>query len=267
MLKPFYQVSGQGPALVLLHGWGLHGGIWETILPKLNQTFTIYTIDLPGFGRSPIANCDYDLDYLVDAIHCVVPKSEPFYLLGWSLGGLVAKAFALKYPNKVKKLVSVASSPCFVSNDDWQYAMPIDILESFISYLEEDYEATLIRFLAIQTMGSETQKEDMKLLKETVFIHGQPAPKALVGGLKVLHEVNLLPKLEQLTMPLLRVYGRLDSLVPVKVAHELDVLLPKSHSIIYKKAAHAPFLSVSNDFCRDITQFLVNDNTAKGLSE
>jgi pimeloyl-[acyl-carrier protein] methyl ester esterase len=257
MLKPFCQVTGNGPALVLLHGWGLHGGIWETILPKLNQDFTVYTIDLPGFGRSPIANTDYTLDYLVESVNSVVPDSDSFYLLGWSLGGLVAKAFSLQYPEKIKKLITVASSPCFVASDNWQHAMPIHILESFIGYLKDDYEGTLIRFLAIQTMGSETQKDDINQLKETVFIHGQPAPKALSGGLEILQQTNLLSELSQLTMPFLRIYGRLDSLVPVGVCENLEQQLPNSQSLIYKKAAHAPFLSSSDEFCIDIKKFLL----------
>jgi len=154
MIRPYCQISGQGPALVLLHGWGLHGGIWETVLPKLTENFTVYNVDLPGFGHSAIYNGDYNLDYLVESVHSVLADSETCYLMGWSLGGLVAKALAFRYPEKINKLVTVASSPCFVQAEQWQHAMPKHILESFIGFLEEDYEGTLIRFLAIQTMGT-----------------------------------------------------------------------------------------------------------------
>ena len=188
LLEPYVSITGSGPALVLLHGWGLHGGIWQTLLPQLEKHYTVHNVDLPGFGRSPIHNGDYDFDYLVDSVAMILP--EKCFLLGWSMGGMVATALAAQFPQKIEKLITVATNPAFVANDNWQFGMQAKILESFIEYLQEDYEATLIRFLSIQTMGSATQKEDIKQLKETVFLHGQPAKKALRGGLEILRDVN-----------------------------------------------------------------------------
>ncbi|TQV89716.1 pimeloyl-ACP methyl ester esterase BioH [Aliikangiella coralliicola] len=253
-LKPFVNISGTGPALVLIHGWGLHGGIWETVLPELEKHFTVHNIDMPGFGYSSVHNGEYNLDYLVNSIESVLP--ERCDIIGWSLGGLVATALALKCPDRISKLITVASNPSFVANEEW-HGMQAQLLESFMAYLEEDYEGTLIRFLGIQTMGSATQKEDVKRLKETVFIHGQPSKKALRGGLKILHDINLVPLLSQLAMPVLRMYGRLDSLVPAKVAADVEDHIPGSKAIIYRKSAHAPFLSASNEFVDDVLEFLL----------
>jgi pimeloyl-[acyl-carrier protein] methyl ester esterase len=255
-LKPFYKQSGSGPKLVLLHGWGLHGGIWETILPQLETHFEVINVDLPGFGYSPVYNGEYTLDYLIEAVAEVLPAD--CYLLGWSLGGLVATGIALKYPQKITKLITVASNPSFVATPEWQFGMQAETLESFIAYLEEDYEGTLIKFLGIQTMGSATQKEDIKRLKETVFIHGQPSKKALRGGLQILHDINLVEQLAQLKMPILRLYGRLDSLVPAKVVADVAEHIPNSPSKIYRRAAHAPFLSAPQEFCEDVSQFLIH---------
>ena len=253
-LKPYVNVTGSGPALALIHGWGLHGGIWQTVLPQLEKSFTVYNIDMPGFGYSPVHNGDYDLDYLVESISAVLP--ERCHLLGWSLGGLVATAIAIQHPQRIERLITVASNPCFVAGDDWQFGMQAQVLESFMAYLEEDFEGTLIRFLGIQTMGSATQKEDIKLLKEAVFLHGQPSKKALRGGLQILHDADIIQRLAQLKLPILRLYGRLDSLVPVKVAETVGRLLPHSEVKIYRRAAHAPFLSATEEFIGDIRQFL-----------
>jgi len=258
-LNPFVKITGSGPALVLLHGWGLHGGIWETVLEGLENKFTVYNIDLPGFGHSPVHNGEYTIDYLVESIEKILP--DRCYMMGWSLGGLVATALSLKCPEKISKLITVSSNPSFVSDDNWQYGMQKKVLESFINYLQDDYEGTLIKFLSIQTMGSVTQKEDIKRLKETVFIHGQPSKKALKGGLDILNDINLVSRLSELTMPILRIYGRLDSLVPAKVAADVDNHIPNSQSIIYRKAAHAPFLSATEDFIADVTEFLLSTKT------
>lgn len=265
-LKPFVSISGSGPILVLLHGWGLHGGIWQTVLPALEENFTVYNIDLPGFGYSAVHNGEYTLDYLVESIVSILPQNEadaPCYLMGWSLGGLVAMSLAIRYPEKISKLIIVASNPNFVAGDNWRYGMQAQTLASFINYLEEDYEGTLIRFLTIQTMGSTTQRDDIKKLKEIVFIHGQPSKKALRGGLQIFHDVNLVPQLAELKMPVLTLYGRLDSLVPAKVSADVEEYIPHCQTITYRKSAHAPFLSASSTFVGDVTNFLLANETVK----
>lgn len=259
--KPYVQITGKGPNLVLLHGWGLHGGIWQTVLPKLEQQFTVYNVDLPGFGKSKFKDedCqpDYDINYLVEAVAQVLP--DRFYLMGWSLGGVVATALAIQFANKIEKLITVASSPCFVANENWPYGMDKQVLESFIGFLADDFKATLNRFLMIQTMGSVTQKQDVAQLKETVFMYGLPSEKALSGGLQILHDVDLLNTLKELSMPMLRIYGKLDTLVPIKSAKLVTDYIPKSQQIVFKKSGHAPFLSESDLFIKCVKEFLLDN--------
>lgn len=258
----FVSVSGQGPNLVLLHGWGLHGGIWQTVLPELEKHFTIYNVDLPGFGRSAellneLTNAEdikYDLDFVTQSVVAQLPVQ--FHLIGWSLGGVVATQLASQYPARVTKLITVASSPCFVANEQWPHAMDQSVLSSFIDYLNKDFRGTLIKFLSIQTMGSPTQKQDIAQLKQTVFEIGMPSELALKSGLEILDRVNLLDTLTELTVPLLRIYGRLDSLVPVKSASQVADFSPNSRSITFKKSGHAPFLSETELFVQEVLNFL-----------
>jgi len=257
-LKPYVQISGQGPNLALLHGWGMHGGIWETILPQLENYFTIYNIDLPGFGRSTVHNGDYNLDYVVESIDEILPDS--CYLMGWSLGGLVATQLANQSGKKINKLVTVASSPCFVATDEMPHGMSREVLNTFIEHLNEDFKGTLINFLSIQTMGSPTQKQDLQELKQTVFLHGTPSERALTGGLKILQSVNLLDTLSQLPMPVLRIYGKLDTLVPIKSVDKISESAVNSQSIIFNKSGHAPFLSESDEFIKQLVSFLLSES-------
>jgi pimeloyl-[acyl-carrier protein] methyl ester esterase len=187
------------------------------------------------------------------------------YYMGWSLGGLLAKYIAIHHPQRVEKLITVASTPHFLIKDDWPHAMQPRVMNNFVSLLEDDYETTLIRFLAIQTMGSETQKQDIQRLKETVFLHGQPAKKALRGGLKILNQVDLRGQLSRIDQPTLRVYGRLDGLVPVKAVEPIRRLLPASQQLIFSKASHAPFLSHGDKFCQQITRFLTEGSVDQSL--
>ncbi|GAA4344171.1 pimeloyl-ACP methyl ester esterase BioH [Kangiella taiwanensis] len=253
-LKPFVETIGQGPDLVLLHGWGLHSGIWELITEQLSQNYTLHLIDLPGFGRSPLPSGDYSIDLLTEQVLKVTP--EKAHYLGWSMGGLVATNIAVNHPDRVESLITVSSSPRFVQTDDWQHAMKPNIMDSFCRYLEEDYQGTIIRFLAIQAIGSETQKEDIRRLRDTVFIHGMPASKALREGLNLLNDVDLRDHLKDISVPFLRLYGRLDSLVPAKAANDIQQLAPHSKHHVFPKASHAPFLSHTNQFVEKVKEFL-----------
>ncbi|MEM9100996.1 MAG: pimeloyl-ACP methyl ester esterase BioH [Pseudomonadota bacterium] len=256
LIKPYVAVSGTGPDLVMLHGWGLHSDIWDTIKPELEQRFRLHCIDLPGFGRSPLPNREYSLAMLAESVLAVAPAQA--YWLGWSLGGLLTMHLAATAPHRLQKLITVASNPYFIQTADWPHAMKPEVMDNFASLLTEDYEGTIIRFLGIQTMGSITQKEDIVTLKRTAFLHGQPAPKALTGGLDMLRQSDLRQDIQQIEQPWLRLYGRLDGLVPVKAAEETSRLHPRSQHLIYPKASHAPFLSHKEDFVNDISAFLLD---------
>jgi len=254
MIKPYVEIHGEGPDLVLLHGWGLHGEIFAGILPVLSEHYRVHVVDIPGFGRSPIANADYTLALLIEQITAVVPRKA--HWLGWSMGGMIAMATAIHRPDCIDKLVTVAASPKFTSADDWVYATKAEVLDGFLEYLQEDFRGTLIRFLAIQTLGSETQKEDLQMLKEVVFSQGEPAKKALESGLELLKNTDLRKQLKSIKQPWLRIYGRLDGLVPVKSEAEVSLLAPKSQSHIFRKSSHGPFISHKDDFLDVCLKFL-----------
>ena len=79
------ECAGHGPGLVLLHGWGLHGGIWKGLAAKLAEQFTVITVDLPGHGHSRATVMPEQLAAITDLVANLV--DEPATWLGWSLGG------------------------------------------------------------------------------------------------------------------------------------------------------------------------------------
>ena len=81
------ETSGQGPDLVLLHGWAMHSGIWGSVRDSLAQRFRLHLVDLPGHGLSPMCEPG-TLEHLTGIVADILP--ENCMLGGWSLGGLVA---------------------------------------------------------------------------------------------------------------------------------------------------------------------------------
>jgi len=242
----WWQTVGTGNChLVLLHGWGLNAEVWNCITGELASQFTLHLVDLPGFGRSRGFGA-MSVEEMVQQVLDAAPQHAIW--LGWSLGGLVASQIALTHPERVRALVTVASSPCFSAQDDWPGIKP-DVLAGFQKQLSEDFQRTVERFLALQTMGTDTARQDARALKQTVLSLPMPDVEVLNGGLEILKTVDLREPLAALAMPHLRIYGYLDGLVPRKVVPVLDSLWPQSESLVINKAAHAPFISHPAEFC------------------
>ena len=241
----WWQTVGTGNChLVLLHGWGLNAEVWHCINEELASQFTLHLVDLPGYGRSHGYGA-MTLEEMAQEVLNAAPQHAIW--LGWSLGGLVASQIALSWPERVNALVTVASSPCFSAQETWPGIKP-DVLAGFQQQLSDDFQRTVERFLALQTMGTETARQDARALKQVVLSLPMPDVEVLNGGLEILKTVDLRVPLAALTMPHLRIYGYLDGLVPRKVVPLLDSLGPDSESQVIAKAAHAPFISPPTEF-------------------
>ncbi len=242
----WWQTVGTGNChLVLLHGWGLNAEVWRCISEELASQFTLHLVDLPGFGRSR----DFGAMPLADMAEQVLAQApDKAIWLGWSLGGLVASQIALTHPERVQALVTVASSPCFSAQAEWP-GIKSEVLAGFQQQLSNDFQRTVERFLALQTMGTETARQDARTLKSTVLSLPMPEVEVLNGGLEILKTADLRESLASLTLPHLRIYGYLDGLVPRKIVPLLDEQWPQSESLIVAKAAHAPFISHPTEFC------------------
>lgn len=259
-LKPFhntYRCTGNAgddaPDLVLLHGWGLHSIVWDDVMPALLQHFRVTVIDLPGMGQSPLPNQDYTLDFLVEQVREVMPAQ--CHLVGWSLGGLVAIRLAQRFPQQVLSLVMVACSPCFVARDGWPAAMRADILQKFAELYEEDNEGTLIRFLALNAKGSDTQQQDVAKLRDILYFCGLPAPRALREGLVILRDTDLRDAVKELEQPALMLFGEHDHIVPAAALEAVRDLAPQVEVALMQGVSHVPQVSAPDTFARALQDF------------
>ncbi|AJR01101.1 Biotin synthesis protein BioH [Enterobacteriaceae bacterium bta3-1] len=246
MNELYWHTCGEGDRdLVLLHGWGLNAEVWRCILPRLSTQFRVHLVDLPGYGRSQ----EFGALTLVQMSDLVIRQApEKAIWLGWSMGGLVASDIALRYPERVSSLITVSSSPCFTAREGWP-GIKNEVLSGFQHQLSEDFKRTVERFLALQTLGTESARQDARILKDVVLTQPMPSVEVLNGGLDILRTEDLREQIADLSMPLLRIYGYLDGLVPRKVAALLDESCPRSKSVVIQKSAHAPFVSHPAEFC------------------
>lgn len=254
-MSVYLESRGRGPDLVLVHGWGMNGAVWQPLVEQLAANFRLHLIDLPGFGHSPALPASTSLADWSQAVLKVVPEQAAW--LGWSLGGLVATQAALQAPQRVSHLLTLASSPCFVANGHWPGIKP-EVLAAFAEQLADDHQAVIKRFLALQAMGSEHAKQDIRQLRDSLNRKPSPNEQALAAGLNLLATVDLRDRLVELQMPMLRLYGRLDALVPNQAIPLIEDLLPQPYrqQYIEPKASHAPFISHPQQTAQQIQAFL-----------
>jgi len=248
------ETFGAGPALVLLHGWGMHSGVWHEFAQRLAQHHRVTLIDLPGHGRSVTFPTPYALATVTQAVLEHAPPNA--HWLGWSLGGLIAQHAAHHAPERVAKLVLLASTPQFVRSADWPHAMDPDVLMQFFTELQRDHRATLLIFLALEVQGSAAARIELRALRERIFAHGEPQGAALTGGLNILRDSNLRAQFAALRQPVLALLGSHDRLVPAEVAPDLTRLLPQAITHFIAGAGHAPFLSQPALCAQRVTEFL-----------
>ena len=235
----YFSVQGSGPPLLLIHGWAMHGGVFAPLAPYLAAHFTIHTVDLPGHGRSFGQTFALD-DTLVELAAYLVPLA-PAILVGWSLGGAIATQLALRFPAKVRALVPIASSPCFVATAAWANGMTPNAFRSFSEAFAQNWEGVVDRFLALETLGSPHERAELHWLREVVYAHGKPDPAALMSGLAMLESIDLTGRLADLSVPNLWLGGRRDRIVPPQAILAAAELSGGRAEIL--AAAHAPFLT------------------------
>lgn len=252
----YTETAGNGPDLVLIHGWGLHSGIWDGFAPLLETRFRVTRVDLPGHGRSDWRG-EASLDEWVDAVLAAVPS--PAAWLGWSLGGLVAMRAALMAPGQVAALVTLASSPCFVRRPGWQSAMLPALLETFSVELQLDYGRTLKRFLSLQVRGSEHASFVLKTMRSTLLAHGEPDAAGLSAGLEILSTTDLRNDLGEIACRTLLLLGERDTLVPQGAGSGTVALLAAAQLAVIEGAGHAPFLAAPQVVAERINSFLQGD--------
>lgn len=237
--------ASQKLGCVLVHGWAMNSAVWRSLLPHLPAWLDVTCVDLPGHGSMVDVNAD-TLDEMVRVLSAI--SHRPVLWLGWSMGGLAVLRLARLYPERVAGVFMVASNPCFVRRDDWPCAVDASVFDSFARILTDDAGATLKRFLALQVMGDRHALHTVRELQSAMNERGNASRHALEAGLGMLKHCDLRSDLQSLSCPIHWTLGGRDTLVPVSLAEELRLLNPAMDISIEAAAAHAPFLSHTENF-------------------
>lgn len=227
---------GKGTPLVFFHGWGYDSLIWHSLIPLLSTHYRLYLVDLPGFGASDL------LDW--EDFKTVLLKQLPqqFAVIGWSLGGLFAARLSIEVPHRVTQLFNIASSPRFIQDTDWP-GSERSVFQTFYANLLASPAKALNQFMGLQWQGFHTPSKI-------------PSLASLTAGLDVLLTWDLRASLNDLTIPVCFLFGRLDRVIPRSIMTAMQTYYPQFEYHVLNQAAHVPFLSHQAEFLDVFIRFL-----------
>lgn len=252
---------GQGPVLVLLHGWGLNLRVWDTLAEALCKRFRVLSVDLPGHGRSDWHAGEATLAGQVGQIRAALApqlSACAYALLGWSLGAQFALQWAAERPQGLDRLLLVAATPRFSAAPDWPYGSPVSRLATLAQGLREDYRRTVSEFLQWQVRGSASGEAVLRRLRAALFAQGEARPEALTAGLDILRHTDLRPMLSDIKLPTMVIAGQYDRVTHPAASRALTQALPDARFVQIRRAAHAPFLSHPGAFAEQVAEFLTS---------
>jgi triacylglycerol lipase len=248
--KIHYQEAGSGPIVILLHGLGGNSQNWALTVGPLAQKFRVIVPDQIGFGKSDKPFIHYRIGTYVDFLDqfCKQLKIERASLVGNSMGGWVAAAFTIAFPERVERLVLV---------DAAGYAPPANF----------DYR--ILYGLNPSTREGMKQVADKvfynKLFQSDALIDAAMAARFTAGdGYTITSLIESISRgedfidkgIKSIKQPTLVVWGRQDGLTPLADGERFKKDIPNSTLLVIEECGHAPQFEKAAEFNAALLKFL-----------
>jgi len=213
----FYEVTGEGPHMLLLHGFLESSTIWSSIVTQLTRDYTLVTLDLPGHGKSGCIAKTHSMELMAEVLHSLLKflKIKSVSFVGHSMGGYVALAFAEKYEQNIGRLVLLNST---TTEDSPERKQNRERALNVISVSKRGFINMAISHLFAESSRDRYVSEIADLTKEaftfptegiTAAIHGMKERKDRTGILENFRREKYV------------ICGEEDPVVPISVSKEI----------------------------------------------
>ena len=250
-----YSEAGSGePALVLLHAFPLHAGMWAPQLEALSPGRRVVAPDLLGFGGSEAPDSMYRYTMLgfADLVAGLLDRLglDRVVLGGLSMGGYVAFAFLRQYPERVSALIladtraSADTTAVFERRTDQQ------------DQVARIGTTALIEVLLAGLLSDHTKSDRLDLVEQVRRLMANPAA-GFIGALEAMkHRPDATEELASISVPTLVVVGEDDALSPPDVARDMHERIEGSRLAVLPRAGHLSNLEAAEEFNAAVADFL-----------
>lgn len=258
--KIFYRKEGVGKLVILIHGFAETGEVWADLAKSLKQNFTVIIPDLPGSGKSEIIEAEMTMELFADVIkqiHSLEIKtaSEPFSIIGHSMGGYIALAFAEKYEQSINSL-GLFHSSCFSDTEEKKRSR-----ENAISFVTKNGTQPFLQIANPDLFSEKSRQNSPDLIERFMALSKHFSCEAFTQYCKAM---MLRPDrssiLKEFKRPVLFIQGEHDAAVPLSSGLKQVHLPGTCHFHILKNSGHMGMweepkiaLKYMQDFLLDLT--------------
>lgn len=254
----YYEETGQGRPLVMLHGWSMSGRVWH-FQKELADSCRLLIPDLRGHGRSSSPATGFLLENLAGDVAALFEQLDltEAVLLGWSAGSQVALAALSLLHERLAGLVLVGATSRFTTTDGYPWGLPVTELRGMGLRLRRDFNGTMREFFQGMFAAEELSCEQENRITREILMEGHlPQPKVAQAALNVLASADLRAMLPEIRLPVLIIHGSADTVCPPGAAHYLAKRIPDARIVELNGVGHAPFLSRPVEFNAVLRGFL-----------
>lgn len=252
----FYQIRGAGEPLVLISGFASGAWIWYRQIEELAKSFQVITFDPRGIGKSEIAeNTVVSIESIADDTAKILGELNitDANILGASFGGFVAQEFALKYPEKVYKLILACTS----FGGTQHVAPDLEVLAAFapaqsLNSSERVRKFILPAFTKEFAVSNEEEVEKVCALREANNVPENVYSQQLISATTF----DVKERLSELKIETLILTGDRDLVVPPQNSKNLAEVIPNSRLKIIEGGSHMFFIEKADEFNAMVKSFL-----------
>ena len=253
-LITYYEEAGSGEPLVLIRGLGSDLQAWSLQTPALAQALRVITYDNRGAGRTGAPDKPYSIEGMADDLAALLGelKIAQASILGYSMGGMIAQEFALKYPNKVNKLILLASS---AKLDGYSRTVIQNLVEIRQSNLSREQIA---RVTAPYIYSAKLMDDPLRLenaIQATIDNPYSQLDHAFIRQAQAILAFDTTGRAANIAANTLVVTGEEDTLLPPRNSEALTKLIPGS-KLVTLEGGHAGVVEYPHEYNAAFLEFL-----------
>lgn len=248
-----YEITGRGEPLILIEGLGTATWLWWKQVPELSRHFRVVAFDLRGSGWSDKPDEPYSIPMFADDLAGLMDtlRIKQAHVLGISLGGYVAQEFALRYPQKVKRLILCSTG----TNGPHATPPSPDVILALMTPVAGQGDLRSRIALSLSVGHAVAHPEDIEQMIAWRLDNPQPAyayNRQLMSAVGWTSE----GRLGEISMPTLIMAGSEDRVVPPQNADVLAAGIPHAEKVILQGAGHLINVEKPDEFNKEVIQFL-----------
>jgi pimeloyl-ACP methyl ester carboxylesterase len=228
-----YVREGKGTPLVLIHGYPLDHSIWDKVIPLLSDSFDVIVPDLRGFGTSTPSDATYGMsEYAADIAGLLDHLGiEQAAVVGHSMGGYVALAFAREFPQRIRGLGLVSSQALADAEDrkEARYKTAEEVAAKGVGGVADGMSGKL--------------SADARLQEYSRDLINKQKPSGVTGALRAMAErPDSTEFLKNFQLPVVLVHGEADALIPAEQARQVAGIISHAQLVVLEGVGHLPML-------------------------